>query len=100
VRSTDERFHEAELYRLQGELLLAANRDGAEVVFRQSLAAARRQSARSLELRAAMSLSRLLRQQGNSQEAHALLVNAYGWFSEGLETSDLKEARMILEGIS
>jgi predicted ATPase len=100
VRSTDERFHEAELYRLQGEVLLATNRDGAEVCFRQSLAAARRQSARSLELRAAMSLSRLLGEQSNSQEARALLVNAYGWFSEGLETSDLKEARMILEGIS
>jgi predicted ATPase len=100
VRSTEERFHEAELYRLQGELLLAVARGGAEVCFRQALAVARQQEARSLELRAAVSLSRLLRQQGNRQEARALLAETYGWFTEGFETSDLKEAQATLESLA
>ena len=100
MRSTEERFHEAELHRLQGELLQAAARGGAEVCFRQALAVARRQEARSLELRAAVSLSRLLRQQGNRQEARALLAETYGWFTEGFETSDLKEAQATLESLA
>jgi predicted ATPase len=100
VRSTEERFHEAELHRLQGELLRTAARGGAEVCFRQALAVARRQEARSLELRAAVSLSGLLREQGNRQEARALLAETYGWFTEGFETSDLKEAQATLESLA
>ena len=69
----------------------------AEDCFRQALAVARRQEARSLELRAAVSLSQLSRQLGNIEEARTLLAETYGWFTEGLDTPDLKEARATLE---
>ncbi len=100
------RFYEAELYRLKGELLLMRNggRGGsrtpaieeAEIWFRLALEMARRQQAKSLELRATTSLSRLWQQQGKHDAAHELLVDVYGWFTEGFDTADLVEARALL----
>jgi predicted ATPase len=98
VETTEERCYEAELYRLKGELLLAAtNEADAEACFHQALDIARRQQAKSWELRAAVSLSRLWRHQGKRAEAHALLAPIYGWFTEGFDTADLREAKMLLE---
>jgi predicted ATPase len=95
-----ERYYEAELS-AQGELLLAqqSNRQSwleAEEHFRQALDMARRQQAKSLELRAAMSLSRLWQQPGKRAEARELLAPVYGWFTEGVETVDLQEAKALL----
>jgi predicted ATPase len=98
-----ERFYEAELYRLKGELLLrqaVPEEPQAEVYFRQALDVARRQEAKSLELRAAMSLARLWQQQGKCQEAHDLLAPIYGWFTEGFDTADLEEAKALLEALA
>jgi class 3 adenylate cyclase/predicted ATPase len=89
-----------ELYRLQGELLLRQtipDAPQAEASFQQALAMARRQQAKSLELRAAMSLARLWRQQGKQAKARALLAPIYGWFTEGFDTADLQEAKTLLE---
>jgi predicted ATPase len=100
AQDTGERRWEAELYRLKGEVLLAcaAEHDTeAETCFRQAFDRARRQEARSLELRAAMSLSRLWRQQGQRAKAHDLLAGAYAWFTEGFDTADLREARALLD---
>jgi predicted ATPase len=69
----------------------------AEACFQQALAVARRQQAKSLELRAAMSLSRLWQRQGKRVEARELLAEIYGWFTEGFDTADLQEARALLE---
>jgi len=90
---------EAELYRLRGELLLqhaVAQPEEAEACFQQALAVAHRQQARSLELRAAMSLARLWQQHGKRAVAHQLLAEIYGWFTEGFDTADLREARVLL----
>src|SRR5262249_40983137 len=90
----------AETHRLQGELLLAQAGTGApeaEACFQQALAIARRQQAKSLELRAAMSLTRLWQQQGNRTAARALLAPIYGWFTEGFDTADLQDAKALLE---
>ena len=90
----------AEAYRLQGELLLRqATPDAAqaEASFQQALAIARRQQAKSWELRAAMSLSRLWQQQGKRDEARELLAPTYGWFTEGFDTADLQEAKALLD---
>ena len=98
-----ERYWEAELYRLKGELLLAssaAHHTEAETGFRQALDVARHQQAKSLELRAAMSLSRLWQRQGKHTEAHDLLAPIYGWFTEGFDTADLQEAKGLLEELS
>src|SRR5207342_2185886 len=89
-----------EAYRLQGELLLRqATPDAAQVEasFREALDIARRQQAKSWELRAAMSLSRLWQQQGKRDEARQLLAPIYGWFTEGFDTADLQEAKALLE---
>jgi predicted ATPase len=94
------RWWEAELYRLRGELLLlqtTTQPEEAEVCFQQALAVARCEQAKSLELRAAMSLSRLWQQQGKRAEAHELLAPVYGWFTEGFDTADLQEAKALLE---
>jgi predicted ATPase len=94
------RWWEAELHRLRGELLLqhAVVQPGeAEACFQQAFAVARRQEAKSLELRAAMSLSRLWQQQGKQAAARELLAPIYGWFTEGFDTVDLQEARALLE---
>jgi class 3 adenylate cyclase/predicted ATPase len=90
----------AEAYRLQGELLLrqaAPDAAQAEACCQQALAIARRQQAKSWELRAATSLARLWQQQGKRAEAHQLLAEVYGWFTEGFDTADLQEARALLD---
>jgi predicted ATPase len=100
VHTTGERQHEAELYRLKGELLLkrdVSDEQEAERCFRQAVDVARQQQAKSFELRAAMSLSRLWQQQGKRTEAYALLAPIYDWFTEGFDTADLQEARALLE---
>ena len=102
VEATEERWWEAEVYRLQGVLLLQRSPSDvyqAEACFQQALAAARRQEAKALELRAAMSLSRLWQQQGQRAEAHAYLAPIYGWFTEGFDTADLQEAQALLEAL-
>jgi predicted ATPase len=93
----------AEACRLQGELLLQAGGGpqaaAAEACFQQALSIARRQQAKSWELRAAMSLARLWQQQGKRAEAYELLAPIYGWFTEGFDTADLQEARTLLEAL-
>jgi predicted ATPase len=103
VETTGERYYEAELHRLKGELLLqhaTPEVSHAETCFQQSLAIARRQEAQSLELRAAMSLSRLWHQQGKRDAAHDLLAPIYGWFTEGFDTADVQEAKALLDELS
>jgi class 3 adenylate cyclase/predicted ATPase len=98
-----ERRWEAEVYRLKGEVLLArsAGHDAeAETCFRQALDVARQQQAKSWELRAAMSLSRLWQQHGKRQEAYDLLASIYHWFTEGFDTADLQDARALLAELS
>jgi predicted ATPase len=99
MAKTGERFYEAEIYRLQGELLLKQEKDGAaaEACFEHALEIAHRQKAKLLELRAAMSLARLRGRQGQTEEARVLLAEVYDWFSEGFDTADLQEARKLLE---
>src|SRR5262249_23332495 len=100
---TGESWTEAELHRLKGELLLALSADNhaeAEGCLHQALAVARHQQAKSLELRAAMSLSRLWQQQGKRAEAHALLAPIYAWFTEGFDTVDLQEATPLLDALA
>ena len=103
MNKTGERYFEAELHRLKGELLLqqdAGSGDEAETCFRQALDVARCQQAKSLELRAAMSLSRLWQHQGKRDEARQLLAEIYGWFPEGFDTTDLQEAQALLEELA
>jgi predicted ATPase len=99
----DERYWEAEVCRLRGVLLLRQTgtpQAEAETWLQQALDVACRQQAKSLELRAAMSLSRLWQQQGKRAEAHALLAPIYGWFTEGFDTADLQEAKALLAELS
>jgi predicted ATPase len=105
VRHTGEGLYEAELYRLHGELLRAhANTpptlERAEVSLQHALAISRQQQAKSLELRTATSLARLWQQQGKRAEACELLAPIYGWFTEGLDTADLRDARALLEDLA
>jgi hypothetical protein len=96
---TAEAWWDAELHRLQGELLLQQaipDAPQAEACFQHALAVARRQQAKAWELRAATSLARLW-QQGKRAEAHQLLAPIYGWFTEGFDTADLQEAKTLLE---
>jgi predicted ATPase len=116
VSKTEERYYEAELYRLKGELTLQKlsvvspqssvtdprsltpdSLSEAEACFRKAIEIARKQQAKSLELRAAMSLARLWQQQGKRVEAHAMLADVYNWFTEGFDTKDLQEAQTLLE---
>jgi len=102
-KTGEERYWEAELHRLKGELLLVLSTDKtteAEACFHQALNIARHQEAKSLELRAATSLSRLWQQQGKQAEARELLAPIYGWFTEGFDTADLQEARALLEELA
>ena len=97
------RFYEAELRRLHGELLLMQsdpNASEAETCIQQALDLAHEQLSKSLELRAAISLSRLWIQQDKKLAAHKLLTEIYGWFSEGFDTADLKEARALMDDLS
>src|SRR5207253_10778673 len=103
IQHTQEHYWEAELHRLQGDLLLVhatENHTAAEACLHQALAVARRQQAKSLELRTAMSLSRLWQHQGQRQEAHDLLAPIYGWFTEGFDTADLIEAKALLDALA
>ena len=99
TRQTECRYYDAELHRIKGELLLhqaTADKREAEACFQKALEVARGQSAKSLELRAAMSLSRLWQKQGKIDDARKLLGAIYGWFTEGFETADLKAAKALL----
>jgi adenylate cyclase len=103
VEQHDERWWEAEVHRLRGVLLL--RRTGtpqaeAEAWLQRALDVARHQEAKSLELRAAMSLARLWQQQGKQAEARALLAPIYGWFTEGFDTADLQEAKTLLKTLA
>jgi predicted ATPase/DNA-binding winged helix-turn-helix (wHTH) protein len=103
VTGTEARWWEAEMYRVKGELLRALTADHgaeAEACLHQALAVARRQQAKSLELRAAMSLSRLWQQQGKRAQAYELLAPIYGWFTEGFDTADLQEAKTLLTALA
>jgi predicted ATPase/class 3 adenylate cyclase len=103
AHNTGEHWWEAELYRLQGELLWARSVEhhtAAETCFQQALAIARQQQTRSLELRAALSMSRLWQQQGKRAEAQQLLADIYAWFTEGFDTADLQEAKALLGELS
>jgi predicted ATPase len=100
VDKTGERNYEAELHRLKGELLLQQNADNqseAEACFQHAITIAQSQQAKSWELRASTSLARLWHQQGKSQEAYDLLAPVYNWFTEGFDTADLQEAKVLLE---
>jgi predicted ATPase len=98
VEGHGEHWWESELHRLQGKLLLLQGDEAeAEASFRKAIKLACRQQAKSLELRAAMSLSRLWQNQGKREETRQLLAEVYGWFTEGFDTPDLKEAKALLE---
>jgi predicted ATPase len=101
IEQTTARCSEAELHRLKGELLLMQGAGGAETAaeacFQRAIEVARQQQAKSWELRAAMSLCRLWQRQGKREEARQLLAGIYGWFTEGFDTPDLKDARALLE---
>jgi predicted ATPase len=94
------RILEAEMRRLKGELLLfsddGAMAEAAAECFREAIEVAQRQSAKSWELRATMSLARLLAKQGHRDEARAMLADVYNWFTEGFDTADLKDAKALL----
>jgi class 3 adenylate cyclase/predicted ATPase len=103
VPTMGERVTEAELYRLKGVLLLAQSSDNhteAEACFAQAMTIAQNQSAKSWELRAATSLTRLWQCQGKRQEAHDLLAPVYHWFTEGFDTVDLQEAKALLDELA
>jgi predicted ATPase len=103
MEKAKEKWCEAELKRVAGEIaLMSPERDGAraEAYFESALAVARKQQAKSWELRAAMSLARLWRDQGKVQQARELLAPVYGWFTEGFDTRDLKEAKTLLEELA
>ena len=100
---TGERWYEPELHRLKGALLLqqsADNHTEAQTCFQQALDVARSRQVKSLELRAATSLSRLWQQQGKRAEARQLLAEVYGWFTEGFDTPDLREAKALLDELA
>jgi tetratricopeptide (TPR) repeat protein len=100
AKATGERWYEAELFRLKGELLVSHRSTPsaeADASFQQALAVAREQQAKLWELRAAMSLARLWRDQGKPQQARELLAPVYGWFTEGFDTLDLKEAKALVD---
>jgi predicted ATPase len=102
VGTTEERYSEAEVYRIKGELLLRQaipDAPQAEACFQQALAVAHHQQAKSWELRAATSLARLWQRQGKRADAHALLAPISGWFTEGFDTADLLEAQALLEAL-
>jgi predicted ATPase len=108
TEATDERWWEAELYRLKGELSLQSKVQGpkskveeeAEECFLKAIDIARKQQAKSLELRASTSLARLRQQQGKRHEAHSMLSDIYPWFTEGFDTKDLQEAKALLDELS
>ena len=103
VETTKERWWEAEVNRTAGEITLLSpepDTTKAQDYFERALVVARHQQAKSWELRAAMSLARLWRDQGKTEQAHELLAPVYGWFTEGFDTRDLKEAKALLDELS
>ena len=103
MQVTKERWCEAEAHRVAGEIALKSpQRDEAkaQAYFERSLTLARAQQAKSWELRAATSLARLWRDQGKRDEAHDLLAPVYGWFTEGFDTLDLKQAKALLDELA
>ena len=103
AETTKERWYEAEINRIAGEIALKSPEPDAakaEAYFERALAVARQQQAKSWELRAAMSIARLWRDQGKPQQARELLAPVYGWFTEGFDTLDLKEAKALLEELA
>jgi class 3 adenylate cyclase/tetratricopeptide (TPR) repeat protein len=100
VERSKEKWAEAEVHRIAGEIALRSltpDQEKAEVSFERALATARQQQAKSWELRAAMSMARLWRDRGKPDEAHGLLAPVYGWFTEGFDTLDLKNAKALLD---
>ena len=103
VEKTGERWYEAELYRLKGELLLIEDEPDASQVercFQRAIEIARNQSAKSWELRASISLARLWQQQGKREPARQTLAEIYGWFTEGFDTKDPQEAKALIEELT
>jgi predicted ATPase len=103
IETTKERWFEAEVNRIAGEIALKSpdpDTAKAQAYFERALAIARQQQAKSWELRTAMSLARLWCSQGKVQQAHELLAPVYGWFTEGFDTRDLKEAKALLKELS
>ena len=103
VQSTGNREDEADVYRLKGELSMmrgVSDKLAAEKWFRAAIEVARRQSAKLYELRATMSLARLLRDTGRRDEARAMIAEIYNWFTEGFDTADLKDAKALLEELN
>ena len=118
IEKNDERWYEAEVYRLKGELLLAQEikrqksenpnphsqildpQSEAGACFLKAIEVAQKQQAKSWELRATVSLARLWQRQGKTAEAHRMLSAIYGWFTEGFDTKDLQEAKVLLEALS
>jgi predicted ATPase len=103
AETTGERWYESEIHRLKGALLLQQNSNNqaeAENCFHQAIVGAQNQQAKSWELRASASLARLWQQQGKRQEAYDLLAPVYGWFTEGLDTADLQEAKALLAALT
>ena len=109
MHGNEERYYEAELYRLKGELTLKQSRGRssrslvqleAEKCFFQAIDIARHLSMKSLELRAVTSLSQLWKRQGKTKEAKQMLAEIYDWFTEGFDTADLKTAKALLEQLS
>jgi predicted ATPase len=103
VETTKETWYEAEVHRMAGEIaLMLPERDAAkaEACFERAFAVARAQRAKSWELRAAMSMARLWQDQGKRDEAHKVLAPVYGWFTEGFDTPDLKQAKALLDELA
>jgi predicted ATPase len=99
--ATGEHFWDAELHRLTGTVLLAENKlDEGQASLQQAISTAQTQQAKSLELRAATSLTRFWGEQGRRAEARDLLAPVYGWFTEGFDTADLKEAKALLDHLA
>jgi predicted ATPase len=102
IEKTWERESQAELHRLRGEMMLlgSVNSENADSCFRKTIDIARRQKAKSWQLRATMSLSRLLANHGRRDEARLMPAEIYNWFTEGFDTADLKDAKALLDELS
>ena len=103
IEATKETWYEAEVHRIAGEITLKSPEPDvakAQVYFERALAVAREQQAKSWELRAAMSMARLWRDQGKRQEARELLAPVYSWFTEGFDTRDLRDAKELLSDLT
>ena len=102
AETTKETWYEAEVYRVAGEIALKSpeRETKAQAYFERALAIASAQQAKSWELRVAMSMARLWRDQGKRDEARDLLAPVYGWFTEGFDTRDLKEAKALLDALA